>query len=48
MGRFKKVAVSSAAENDTMVGVQAYVIVPSIGRMWDGFIHMKVKRLLLQ
>tara|TARA_B100000029_G_scaffold303448_1_gene296233 strand:- start:408 stop:1040 length:633 start_codon:yes stop_codon:yes gene_type:complete len=35
----------AAFENDTMIGAQAYVIVPTIGRMWDGFIHAESKEI---
>ena len=43
----KKWQYLAAFENDTMVGAQAYVIVPSIGRMWDGFIHAESKEIAI-
>ncbi len=41
----KKWQYIAAFENDTMIGAQGYVIVPSIGRMWDGFIHAESKEI---
>ena len=43
----KKWQYLAAFENDIMVGAQAYVIVPSIGRMWDGFIHAESKEIAI-
>ena len=37
----------AAFENDKMVGAQAYVIISSIGRMWDGFIHAESREISL-
>ncbi len=41
----KKWQYIAAFENDTMIGAQGYVIVPTIGRMWDGFIHAESKEI---
>ena len=41
----KKWQYIAAFENDTMIGAQGYVIVPSLGRMWDGFIHAESKEI---
>ena len=43
----KKWQYIAAFENDTMIGAQAYVLVPSIGRMWDGFIHAENKEIAI-
>ena len=43
----KKWQYIAAFENDTMIGAQGYVIVPSMGRMWDGFIHAESKEIAL-
>ena len=44
---WKKWQYIAAFENDTMIGAQGYVIVPSIGRMWDGFIHAESKEIAI-
>ena len=44
----KKWKYLAAFENNIMVGAQAYVIIPSIGRMWDGFLHAESKEIAIE
>ena len=44
---FRKWDYLAAFENDKMVGAQAYILVSSLGRMWDDFIHAENKDISL-
>jgi hypothetical protein len=43
----KKFTWFAAFDNDKIVGVQMYVVIESIGRMWDGFIHAESRDIAI-